>query len=397
MQLGFVSAILPDLSLEEVLAFAADEGYDCVEVMCWPPGGADAALRRRHASRRHFAHRRPRRVAFASCRRNSASRSPASATIRTRSIPMPPHRAFVVEHLKKVIRAAAATGRRRGQHLHRPRLDEVGGRQLAARSAKSGRRSSRRRGAAGVKIGIENCPMLFSTTSGPAARTWPSRPAIWRRMFADVPGRHARPELRSVAPDLAAHRLRAARSASSASDFVHVHAKDTRIDSRQALRRGHPGPRLAHAEAARPGRRQLGPVFRRAHRLGLSTGPVCVEVEDRAFEGSLENRKRSLTAEPEGSWSSLWGEGYLLGRISIDNIPPVLRHVLEGCLIGGFQGRIDILRESKKNGRVGEHIADGHVFDECLRTSPPMYDTQVNGFRGSNRNVSRSASPHTAV
>ena len=36
MQLGFVSAILPDLSLEEVLEFAAKNNFDCVEVMCWP-------------------------------------------------------------------------------------------------------------------------------------------------------------------------------------------------------------------------------------------------------------------------------------------------------------------------------------------------------------------------
>ena len=41
MQLGFVSAILHDLSLPEVFAFAADEGFACVELMCWPPGGAD--------------------------------------------------------------------------------------------------------------------------------------------------------------------------------------------------------------------------------------------------------------------------------------------------------------------------------------------------------------------
>jgi sugar phosphate isomerase/epimerase len=41
MQLGFVSAILPDLSLEEVLAFARDEGFACVELMCWPVGAAD--------------------------------------------------------------------------------------------------------------------------------------------------------------------------------------------------------------------------------------------------------------------------------------------------------------------------------------------------------------------
>src|SRR5205814_5706111 len=41
MQLGFVSAILGDLSLEQVLAFANDEGFACVELMCWPPGKAD--------------------------------------------------------------------------------------------------------------------------------------------------------------------------------------------------------------------------------------------------------------------------------------------------------------------------------------------------------------------
>ena len=41
MQLGFVSAILPDLSLEEVFAFARESGFACVELMCWPPGGAD--------------------------------------------------------------------------------------------------------------------------------------------------------------------------------------------------------------------------------------------------------------------------------------------------------------------------------------------------------------------
>ena len=40
MQLGFVSAILPDLPLDEVLAFAADEDFACVELMCWPVGGA---------------------------------------------------------------------------------------------------------------------------------------------------------------------------------------------------------------------------------------------------------------------------------------------------------------------------------------------------------------------
>src|SRR5581483_1357184 len=41
MQLGFVSAILGDLDLAEILSFAAEEGFDCIEVMCWPMGRAD--------------------------------------------------------------------------------------------------------------------------------------------------------------------------------------------------------------------------------------------------------------------------------------------------------------------------------------------------------------------
>jgi len=49
MKLGFVSAILPDLELEEVLAFANAEGFACVELMCWPKGRAE----RRYAGVTH--------------------------------------------------------------------------------------------------------------------------------------------------------------------------------------------------------------------------------------------------------------------------------------------------------------------------------------------------------
>ena len=50
MKLGFVSAILPDLSLEEVARFAGEQGFDCVELMCWPPGKAE----RRYAGVTHL-------------------------------------------------------------------------------------------------------------------------------------------------------------------------------------------------------------------------------------------------------------------------------------------------------------------------------------------------------
>src|SRR3954454_6039154 len=49
MKLGFVSAILPDLTLEEVVAFGKEAGYRCVELMCWPAGKAE----RRYAGVTH--------------------------------------------------------------------------------------------------------------------------------------------------------------------------------------------------------------------------------------------------------------------------------------------------------------------------------------------------------
>src|SRR5262249_11621181 len=50
MKLGFVSAILPEYTLEQVLSFAAEAGFSSVEVMCWPPGRAE----RRYAGVTHL-------------------------------------------------------------------------------------------------------------------------------------------------------------------------------------------------------------------------------------------------------------------------------------------------------------------------------------------------------
>ena len=49
MKLGFVSAILPECSLEEVFQTAQTIGFDCVEIMCWPHGKAE----RRYAGVTH--------------------------------------------------------------------------------------------------------------------------------------------------------------------------------------------------------------------------------------------------------------------------------------------------------------------------------------------------------
>src|SRR5687767_7079837 len=105
MQLGFVSALLGDLSLEEVFAFAAEEGFGCVEVMCWPPGKAD----RRYAGVTHLD---VTEVNDQAIKRVCALLEKSGVAISGLGYypnPLHPdadHRRRVIEHLKKVISAA---------------------------------------------------------------------------------------------------------------------------------------------------------------------------------------------------------------------------------------------------------------------------------------------------
>ena len=124
----------------------------------------------------------------------------------------------------------------------------------------------------GVRIGIENCPMLFSRDEWPGGKNLATSPKLWRRLFADIGSRQPRPQLRSVAHDLAAHGLPAADAGIQGPAVPR--SRQGRADRpRAARRRRHPRPsqRISHAQAARPGRRRLGPVLLGAHRRGLST------------------------------------------------------------------------------------------------------------------------------
>src|SRR5438552_7579942 len=109
MQLGFVSAILGDLSLEQVLAFARDEGFACVELMCWPPGGAD----RRYAGVCHLDV-----TNFTKDHAGQVSELARRHRVKISGLgyypnpldPDPNHRRVVADHLKRVMDAAALLG-----------------------------------------------------------------------------------------------------------------------------------------------------------------------------------------------------------------------------------------------------------------------------------------------
>ena len=289
MQLGFVSAILGDLSLEEVFAFAAAEKFGCVEVMCWPPGKAE----RRYAGVSHldvttFGPEQIARVQALIAR--TGVNISGLGYYPNPLDPDPAHREMVAAHLKCVIRAAALLG-----------VNVVNtfiGRDSKKTIAENMERVEvvwpsivREAEAHGVRIGIEHCPMLFSDDEWPGGKNLAINPATWRQLFARFPntlGLNFDPSHLVWQFIDCAKCLREFKN-----QLVHVHAKDERIDRDRLHDVGIMG--LGWHEPKLPGLGDVnwGEFFAALTDTGYN-GPVCIEVEDRAYERSLDDRKRAL-------------------------------------------------------------------------------------------------------
>jgi sugar phosphate isomerase/epimerase len=290
MQLGFVSAILGDLCLEEVLAFAADEGFACVELMCWPPGAAD----RRyggvcHVDVSNFTDERAQHVRdLVRIHRVEIS---GLGYYPNPLDPDPAHRRFVLDHLKKVIGAAPRIGVRlvntfigrdptRSIEANWPVFREVWPDVVQHAEA------------AGVTLGIENCPMLFGQDQWPGGKNLAVAPGVWHALFETIPSPHF--GLNFDPSHLVWQHIDYVRCVRDfGSKIVHVHAKDTRIDPDQLYATGVLGLGWHTAKLPGLGDVRWGPLFSALTDAGYN-GPVCIEVEDRAFEGSLADRKRAL-------------------------------------------------------------------------------------------------------
>jgi sugar phosphate isomerase/epimerase len=290
MKLGFVSAILPDLSLDEVLAFAADEGFACVEVMCWPPGGAS----RRYAGVTH--------IDVTVLDDDHADRIRELAQNRGIAIsglgyypnpldPDPTHRNVVVEHLKKVIRAAPRLGVDVvNTFIGRDWTKSIDDNWPAVRDVWPAIVKEAK--TAGVKIGIENCPMLFSKDEWPGGKNLAVSPAVWRKLFHEFAGGTL--GLNFDPSHLVFQHIDYVRAIREfGKHFVHVHAKDTRIDADKIYDIGSLGLGWYTPKLPGLGDVDWGQFFSALSDTGYA-GAVCVEVEDRAYEGSLTDRKRSL-------------------------------------------------------------------------------------------------------
>jgi len=292
LTLGFVSAILPDLNLEEVLAFAARNGFSCVEVMCWPKGKAE----RRYAGITHIDVTGFTKADAAKVLELTAKYGVSISGLGYYPNPLAPNKdeaRIYCEHLKEVIKAAKLLGVGVVNTFvgrdYTQSLDDNW-----ARFLKTWRPLIAFAEKNGIKIGIENCPMSFTKDEWPGGKNLMVSPAVWRRAFNDIPsdsfGLNFDPShfilqhmdylkaMREFGPKL-----------------FHMHAKDARIDRDRLNEHGvFAFPNLWHTPKL-PGLGDVewGKFFSVLTETGYNGG-VCIEVEDRAFEGSLDLRKASL-------------------------------------------------------------------------------------------------------
>jgi sugar phosphate isomerase/epimerase len=292
MKLGFVSAILPELSLAEVAGVAAETGFDCVELMCWPRGKAE----RRYAGVTHLDVSN-----FGPTEAKQVREQMAAAGVEISGLGYYPNplaadereAAVAVEHLQQVIVAAGQLGIDRvnsfvGRDPSRsidenwPRFRQVW--PPLVRLAEEH----------GVRIGIENCPMLFTSDEWPGGKNLAISPMVWRRMFAEIPSAHF--GLNYDPSHLVWQQMDPARPVREFADRIfHVHAKDVRVDRDRLNDAGILAHPLEYHTPKLPGLGDVDwPAFFAALTDAGYNGPVCVEVEDRAYEGSLADRKRSL-------------------------------------------------------------------------------------------------------
>jgi sugar phosphate isomerase/epimerase len=292
MKLGFVSAILPELSLEEVFRVARENNYACVELMCWPKGRAE----RRYAGVTHLDVNALDDASVARVRELSTSSGISISALGYYPNPLvadEDEAAVVIRHLLAVIDASALLGIQLVNTFigRDPSLSEERNWELFSRRWPAIVRHAASRG---VRLGIENCPMFFSRDEYPGGKNLARSPAAWRRMFAEIPDPHfglnydpshlVWQQMDWIAP-----------LAEFCDRLFHVHAKDVILDRARLNEVGILATPLEYHRPKLPGLGEIhwGRFLSALGELGYR-GPVCIEVEDRQFEHSLAGRLAAL-------------------------------------------------------------------------------------------------------
>ena len=290
LKLGLLTAAFPDLTLEQVAAWAAGEGFESLEIACWPAGGGE---RRRYAGVTHIDVDSFDPAAVRDVLDRHGLEISSLAYYPNNLHPDDEHRKEVNGHLLKVVDAAQklgveVVGTFVGNDKDRPLTENL------ERFARVWPDLVRHAGERGVKIAIENCPMIFSEDEWPGGNNLAWSPAIWEQMFTTIPDENFGLNLDpSHLVWLMIDRERAVYD--FADRIFHVHAKDLEVRRDGLYRHGTFSVGIGWQVPRLPGLGEVDwPRFVAAlYAIGYDRW-ISIEHEDRRFEGDEELVKRGF-------------------------------------------------------------------------------------------------------
>ena len=292
MKLGFFTAALPGNSLEQAAKWGAESGFQAIEIACWPLEKAT----RRYAGVTHIdvaTLDKPKAVEIRKMLDEYGLTVSALGYYPNPLHPDADHRETVIGHLKKVIQAAEMlevpvvgtfVGKDKNKTVPQNLEDYAKIWPPIVKFAKEH----------GVKIAIENCPMIFSYDEWPGGNNLASTPAIWRKMWEIIPddnfGLNLDPShliLQMIDVERVVREF--------ASKLFHVHAKDLHIDREGLYNHGVLSQGMGWQVPRLPG---LGDMDWQKFFAALTAARydyvVSIEHEDRVFEGDEELVKRGF-------------------------------------------------------------------------------------------------------
>ena len=292
MKLGFVSVILGEWTFEEMIDTAAAMGFQCVEVACWPKGRAE----RRYAGVSHIdvADLTKEKAEYIRnyCKERNVDIS-ALAFYPNVMEEDEEKRQANISHLKKVIDASAVLGvhlvttfigrdQTKTVEENLELVKEIWPPILAHAEEKD------------VRIAIENCPMLFGREQWPGGQNLMTSPANWEKIFEILPNEnlginydpsHFVWQMMDYIKPLYQFRNK----------IFHVHYKDIKLYEDELKKVGTMAYPLDYMSPKLPG---LGDVNWGKYVSALTDigydGFTCIEVEDKAFEGTRDKILDSL-------------------------------------------------------------------------------------------------------
>ncbi|MBR1496055.1 MAG: TIM barrel protein [Oscillospiraceae bacterium] len=293
MKFGLLTAILDGMEFKEVVDFAAEHKLECLEVACWPASGG---AKRRYAGVCHIDAEGLTPEKAAEINAYTKEKGVEISSLGYYPNTMDPDldkRKTYVDHIHALIDASAMLGvnmvttflGRDPKKTVEENLELV--KEVWPPILKHAEEK-------GVKIAIENCPMWFTKDEWPGGQNLMTSPANWRKVFAILdspnfginydPSHFVWQQIDYIKPIY-----------EFKDRIFHVHYKDIKLYPEKLADVGVMAYPLEYMTPKLPG---LGDVDWGRYVSALTDirydGYSVIEVEDKAFEGSLDDAKKAV-------------------------------------------------------------------------------------------------------